>query len=230
MWFDKKKKKKGEKGNYQHETPRDDWENMLNELFDKVVGPWKNGLSVVSNTRQSGLEDPSGTISLNLCFRLKQGMDANLKQAIQQFNRSQFEQIFALANKKKPDLADCYAVKKLGLPDNTLVYLVTHHISRAGDRKRALLAFAGPCYKQDLQEHVAKASGIITGPEQIRISRPEIPAPPPIPTTKIGRTHREVIQARLDYLESVDFLKPSEQKEQKELESYLMHLFSKSFD
>ncbi|MBF0350723.1 MAG: hypothetical protein HQM11_06805 [SAR324 cluster bacterium] len=213
---------------FSHETSRQDWENLLNELFDLVVNSWKNGLAVISNTTQKGMEDPTGTVTINLCYRLKEGLDPVLKQVISQFNRSEFERIFILGSKNKPDLSDCYSLKNLGLPNNTLVYLITQANSKSGERKKALLAFAGPCIKKDLEQKLLKATEIIGSSERIREIAPAASIPPALKPTQLRKVKPAQIKDRLNYLESKDVLNSMEQKEKQALEDFLMHMFKTS--
>ncbi|MGK5092291.1 hypothetical protein WDW89_09820 [Deltaproteobacteria bacterium TL4] len=224
-WFRKRSTSKGcLKGNYQHSTSRDDWNEVLEELYDQVIVRWKHGLAVISKTGEHG------EISPNITFRIKGTLGLDLKSMIKQMSHSHFEKIFAMAQRQSPDISDCYGVKKLGLPNNCLVFLMEH----AGDSniKRAMLVFSGPVLKKDLEKQLEKVNIILSNAKHQADNRTDpfknMKIPPKMNRTQMIGAPQNEVKLRLDYLESMSTLTPEQKQEQKELEEYLYHLFQKS--
>ncbi len=120
--------------NYQHISQRDDWDALNRELFSEVIGPWTtNGVAVISNLDwgDSPLEPPRMMVQTQL--------DPAMKRVLLEFRKEDFERIFELAAGKFPDVSDCYRVRNLGLPRNSLVFLVEH----ADGVRRTMLVFGG---------------------------------------------------------------------------------------
>ena len=56
---------------YQHEVYREDWEQMLDEIFGGIMMPWRHGRAIISNTKRKNSEDHNGKWSEELTIRRK---------------------------------------------------------------------------------------------------------------------------------------------------------------
>lgn len=210
------KKKKNAGYHYRHHTNRQDWENSLNEIFDEVVSDWQNCLAVISNTTQNGVNDKIGSVSERLTFRVKQGLDGSLQNAIRSLTAKEFNEIFAMEQRKKPDVSDCYMIKNMGLPNNSLVYLIEHTRSEK-KTKKAILVFGGPYLKKDLNKRLEMVSSILKrAGETITASSPKTKvniAPRPISLRQLQKASPEMIKDRLNYLEDLNKRTPEQERE-----------------
>lgn len=193
--------------NYRHIADRDDWDAMNRELYAKVIEGWpSNGLAAITNSHggQRGLPIPF--------LRIPAGLDPKIRAVFSGFRNKHFDKIFRLAGKRSPHFADCYQVKRLGLPDNSLVYLVEH---RNGE-DRTILVFGGERLRGKLEERLASVSEIVANSGRGAQAAPE-PAPAkaetadgdgewarqPLPAKKlVAKAHDAHLEAREAWLEA----------------------------
>ena len=54
-----------------HEIPFDEWENILDKIYYKVIGRHASALAIVSNTKRETSEDNVGVTSEQVTYRFK---------------------------------------------------------------------------------------------------------------------------------------------------------------
>ncbi len=160
-WLRKKSRSYGER--YLHESDRTDWDRLNAELYTQVIQDWVNGVALISNTYE-GRSDLAGPY-----VRLAPAIDPAIREELRGFTNTQFNRIFQLVERRKPAVADCFRVKRLGLPNKSLVYAVQH--SRGP--QRTLLVLGGERLKGRLEERLVRVNDILG-----RDSEPEPPAAP----------------------------------------------------
>ncbi len=214
---------------HEHTTEREDWENLMDELFSEVTGKSRNGLAVVSNTVKQG-SDSKGTLIEKLSTRLKPNLDPEVHLMIHDLTRDNFNNIFQLAQKQRG--IDIYSIKNLGLPNNCLVFPVQ---SKVASKKKALLLFEGPFVQDRLVKTLKSIREIldhaIKRPVQKHdpVLTPSGEIPPSISKRAIHKTDDEVIKARLTYLEDADSRTSAEKEEMKNLKQYVEQAMRGSF-
>jgi len=139
--------------NYMHQTDREDWDVMNRELFAEVIEGWPtNAIALISNTNlgDSDLRVPY--------MRLQPEVPAEIRALVTAFTNEHFGKIFELAQDKHPDVADCYKVRNLGLPNNALVYLIEHRAKPY----RSMLVFGGERLKGKLEARLEVVNSILS--------------------------------------------------------------------
>ena len=138
--------------NYQHQTHREDWDALNRELFAEVIEKWPiNAVALISNSNL-------GSTSLSSPFiRLQPEVDPELRKRVIAFTNEYFQKIFELAKDKYPDVADCYRVRNLGLPNNALVYLIEHF----NGQYRTMLVFGGTRLRGKLEQRLEVVNQIL---------------------------------------------------------------------
>lgn len=138
--------------NYQHQTNREDWDQLNRELFSEIIEKWPvNAVALISNTNlgQTQLASPF--------IRLQPDVDREIRSLVIGFTNDHFAKIFELAKDKYPDLADCYRVRNLGLPNNALVFLIEHY----NGQHRTMLVFGGTRLKGKLEQRLDVVNQIL---------------------------------------------------------------------
>ena len=138
--------------NYMHQTDREDWDAMNRELFAEVIEGWPaNAIALISNTNlgNSGLRAPY--------IRLQSEIPPEIRSLVTEFSNDHLRKIFELAQDKTPDVADCYKVRNLGLPNNALVYLIEHRTKPW----RSMLVFGGERLKGKLEARLQVVNAIL---------------------------------------------------------------------
>ncbi len=237
-------KKNGVAGNYVHITSRTDWERVLDNLFVIAIQGWRCGLAVISNTTKNDSSDERGYLINGLTFRMNRNIPDKLKQSLR-IRREQFEQIFELTEGKAPDFSDCYRVKNLGFPRNTLLFPIY-----GANGQKALLVFGGTFLKRELVMRLGKVDKVLlvgdksntvgadpnhrgfsfhksSSPSTKKEEQPK--APPPISAKQVVQTPPEVVKARLLYLEDLPNRSVQQQCELERLDAYVNYLLRKSF-
>ena len=148
--------------NYNHQTNREDWDQLNRELFAEIIEKWpKNAIALISNTNL-------GNANLSSPFvRLQPEVERDVRSLVISFSNDQFAKLFELAKDKYPDVADCYSVRNLGLPNNALVFLIEHY----NGLHRTMLVFGGERLKGKLEQRLDAVS-------QILANEPLIPGQP----------------------------------------------------
>ena len=229
LGFFKKKSLYG--ANYPHLTQRTDWDALSDQLFDQVIQPFKSGLAVLSF---------QGDLSSQISSRIKPSIPEELRDFIRQFSVEHFRNIFSLAAQQEPEVSDCYVTRNLGLPNNSLVFLIESQASKNKEPARILLVFGSPYIKQDLDRHLGLVSQYLkSSPAAQTESTLQEPVSKPSETTfmstalskrQLPKTKPDVIKARLNYLESLEQRSQKQSKEMAMLEEYLQYLFRKSME
>ena len=139
--------------NYMHQTDREDWDVMNRELFAEVIAGWPtNAIALISNTNL-------GNSDLRVPYmRLQPEIPAEIRALVTEFTNEHFRKIFELAQDKHPDVADCYKVRNLGLPNNALVYLIEHRTKPY----RSMLVFGGERLKGKLEARLEGVNSILS--------------------------------------------------------------------
>jgi len=139
--------------NYMHQTDREDWDLVNRELYAEVIEGWPtNALALISNTNL-------GNSDLRVPYmRIQPEIDPEIRKLITLFTNEHFAKIFEMAKDKYPDIADCYKVKNLGLPNNALVYLIEHR----GKPYRSMLVFGGERLKGKLEARLEVVNSILS--------------------------------------------------------------------
>ena len=148
-WLRKKSRSYGER--YLHESDRTDWDRVNAELYTQVIQDWANGVALISNT-YDGRNDLVGPY-----VRLAPVIDPAIREELRGFTNAQFDRIFQLVERRKPAVADCFRVKKLGLPNKSLVYAVQH----SQGPQRTLLVLGGERLKGRLEERLVRVNEIL---------------------------------------------------------------------
>lgn len=139
--------------NYQHQTHREDWDQVNRELFAEVIEKWPvNAIALISNSNmgRSDLQAPF--------IRLQPEVDTELRKLVIAFSNDHFQKIFELAKDKYPDISDCYRVRNLGLPNNALVYLIEHF----NGHPRTMLVFGGTRLRGKLEQRLEVVNHILS--------------------------------------------------------------------
>ena len=221
--------KKKQSSGYGHSTERKDWENVLDELYGGVIGKFRNGLAVISNTAKQD-SDPTGKLIDKLSLRLKSGLDLELRSMIQDLERENFDKIFQLTQKQSG--TDVYSIKNLGLPNKCLVFPIQSKVSSS---KKALLVFEGPFVQERLVKTLESVSEILDhavkrpAQKHTPVLTPSGKIPSSIPKRAIHKTDIQVIKTRLTYLEDSDSLTSEEKEEMKNLKEYIEQTIRDSF-
>ncbi len=216
------KKKKQYSYSYEHSTKRNDWENALEELLVEVVCPARCGVAIISNTSKTSSDDAVGENFGKLNFRIKNQLPPALSKQIRSLSTQQFAQIFAAQDKLKPVIFDCYKMKNLGLPNNTLVYFIEQN------HKKALVVFAPPILQRELIRLVQRISDILKRPEKV-IKEVKTPVPGYIPVHQYATTNLKLLKDRLNYLDGREHLNPRELLEIQDLEKFIITKMSDYF-
>ncbi len=149
-----RRRKRGLYGsNYQHIAHRSDWDVLNRELFYEVIDKWPtNALALITNVRnhESTLDKPY--------VQMRTDRDPDIRALIGRMNNEQFNKIFELARTYRPERTDCYRLKNLGLPNNSLAFLVEHE----GGDYRTILLFGGARVKGELEKRLEHAGRIIS--------------------------------------------------------------------
>ncbi|MBF0278173.1 MAG: hypothetical protein HQM13_10295 [SAR324 cluster bacterium] len=221
-------KKKATAG-YRHTTKRKDWENVMDELYGGVIGKFRNGLAVISNTAKQGT-DSQGELIDKLSIRMKSGLDTDLRSMIQDLERENFDKIFKLTQKQSG--TDIYSIKNLGLPNKCLVFPVQSDLSSS---KKALLVFEGPFVQErltktleginEILDHAVKSPSKKHDP----VLTPSGKIPPTIAKRDIHKTDIQIIKTRLTYLEDSDTLSNEQKEEMKNLKEFIEQKLKDSF-
>jgi hypothetical protein len=106
-------------------------------------------------------------------MRLQPEVDRELRKMVIAFTNEHFTKVFELAKDKYPDLADCYRVKKLGLPNNALVYLIEHY----NGQHRTMLVFGGTRLKGKLEQRLEVVNQILANEPITRRADEATPLP-----------------------------------------------------
>ncbi len=215
--------KKKQLRQFAHATRRKDWEKVLDELFLQVVHPSPNGLVVISNTARAGEQDLSGKVSSRLSFRMKDKLPSELRDNIRQFNLQQMAKMFAMRSQLAAPEMDCYKIKKLGLPDNAMIYFIEQP-----DNKKALVVLSSPIMKKELIRLVESIDHIL-GSEERQIKEVKQKIPRSFSKFEFNRTKIELLKERLNYLEDLDNPTEKEQQEIDDLEDYIMRSMKQQF-
>lgn len=149
-----KKKHKGPYGsNYQHIAARSDWDVLNRELFYEVMDKWpSNALALITNTRNhdSNLSRPY--------VQMRSDVDPDMGNVVNGLSSEQFNKIYQLAKKSKPENTDCFRVKNLGLPNNSLAFL----IENSKGQYRTILVFGGQRIKGELEKRLELVTTILS--------------------------------------------------------------------
>jgi hypothetical protein len=139
--------------NYMHQTDREDWDVVNRELFAEVIEGWPtNAIALISNTNL-------GNSDLRVPYmRLQPEISTEVRHLVIAFTNEHFGKIFEMAKDKYPDVADCYRVRNLGLPNNALVYLIEHHTKPY----RSMLVFGGERLKGKLEARLEVVNSILS--------------------------------------------------------------------
>jgi len=139
--------------NYKHHTSREPWSPVIVDLFYKIINPWNtNGIAIAANTFGDKNYPDKPFI------RIRDGLEGKLKESLSKgFRREHFDEIFSLAQRKRPDEHDLYKVTRLGLSNNSYVYLIAH----ADEVSRAMLIIRGPWKPVDLRTKLTTINGIL---------------------------------------------------------------------
>jgi hypothetical protein len=159
-----------------HQTDREDWDIVNRELFAEVIEGWPaNAIALISNTNlgDSDLRVPY--------MRLQPEIPAEIRQLVVAFTNDHFAKIFEMAKDKYPDVADCYRVKNLGLPNKALVYLIEHRTKPY----RSMLVFGGERLKGKLEARLEVVNAILANeplrPETAAAKSGDTALPAPAP-------------------------------------------------
>ncbi|MBF0288402.1 MAG: hypothetical protein HQM14_11335 [SAR324 cluster bacterium] len=216
------KKKVQYSSSYEHSTQRNDWENVLDELFIEVIHSARCGVAIISNTTKTRSDDVVGESFGKLNFRIRNDLPDSLSEKIRSLGPKQFSKIFAAQDKLKPVIFDCYKIKNLGLPNNTLVYFIEKN------NKRALLVFAPPILQRELVRLVQKISDVLKRNEKI-VKRTSIAPPRYIPVHQYATTNIKQLKDRLNYLDGREHLNPREVLEIQDLEKFIITNMTEHF-
>ncbi len=153
--------------NYRHDTARNDWDALNRELFNVVIEKWSsNGIALITNSLQDRCPLPT------LHVRVRSGLAQDVAQVVVALRPAQFDEIFARAAQKRPDVSDCYTIRNLGLPDKSVVYLIEHQ----DKARRSLLVFGGTRLRGQLERRLQPVNEILDG--TMSAPRHAAPAPP----------------------------------------------------
>ena len=217
--------------NYNHSVERTDWEFFLDDIFSDVIGNWRNGLGIISDTKKANRDDIAGIPFAGLTYRISEKISPQVAPAMK-LGRETFERIFELCRRKEPDFADCYYVKKLGLPNNSLVFPIV-----GPQKQRALIVFGGQHISRDLTLRLGKLNRLMKSNAQKSIAIPEAPSygeftasvPDAISLKDLTRTSMDRVKARLLYLDDQESLSNQERAEFQRLNAYVHHKLKRAF-
>ena len=194
-----------------------------------MINQFKNGLAVISNTAKQG-SDPRGEVISKLSVRVKSSLAWELRSMIQDLERENFDKIFQLTQKQSG--TDVYSIKKLGLPNNALVFPIHSQITSG---KKALLVFKGPFVQEQLTKTLENISEILDHAVDKQTSKNTVAAPysgkipPSISKHSIHKTNMETIKTRLAYLEDADSLTDAEKEEMQNLKEFIEQTMRNAF-
>jgi hypothetical protein len=118
-----------------------------------VIEKWPaNAIALISNSNLGHMNLPSPYV------RLQAAAEPEVRRAVLSFTIEDFARIFELAKDKYPDVADCYRVRNLGLPNNALVYLIEHY----NGAPRTMLVFGGTRLKGKLEQKLRVVNDILS--------------------------------------------------------------------
>jgi len=140
--------------NYEHITDRDDWDQLNRELFEDIIEKWSaNGVALISNA--AGGKAPLEKLHV----RTGPEVPRDVAGVIWGFTRDSFDAIFARAAERVPEVSDCYRIRNLGLPNNSLVFLIEHR----DKARRTMLVFGGPRLRGQLERNLERVSELLGG-------------------------------------------------------------------
>jgi hypothetical protein len=139
--------------NYNHYTKTSSWENVIGDIFSSVVNIWSNGDGVIyrSNFSEPNLDRPKTLIGSNV--------RSDVKRCLENFTNRNFYELLQKEKEQKPDVYDCYKIKKgFDLRKNTRVYFIHHENDK---EKNAIIVFSGLYLAKHLEQRVSQISDIL---------------------------------------------------------------------
>jgi hypothetical protein len=145
---------------FTHKTFRTDWEELLRELFRRVVDgcPFAVGLFTV--------EAAGGVPVLRGWYNYSAGREGMADYVRRHFKRGHYEQITSSLEGLAPhEHFDLYKIVSsgLGLPVNSLVYRIEHY---QDPQRKSVIVFGGERLEGQMEVHLKLAGSILEQPEK----------------------------------------------------------------
>ena len=121
-----------------HEVMRKDWENVLDDLFRKIIASTVKGIAIICNTSRQNNDDAEGSIQKELIYHIKQKRADEVRIPLKKLNSDQFEKIFKNYFEGTQKGQDFYRIKNV-LSTEIMVYPLLQ-----GKTKKGLLVFDYP--------------------------------------------------------------------------------------
>jgi len=121
-----------------HEVKRNDWENVMDDLFRNIISSSVKGIAIICNTSRQNDDDPEGSIQQELIYHIKQKRADEVRIPLKKLNSDHFEKIFKSYFEGTQKGQDFYRIKNILLTE-IMVYPLLH-----GKSKKGLLVFDYP--------------------------------------------------------------------------------------
>jgi hypothetical protein len=164
-----------------HDTDREDWPTLTNELYDEVIGTCPFGVALIVKVKERH--------ATRLDVRVNPDFDnEDVPKFIRRnFRLSHFDRIFhAVDGLEKQGPHDLYKIvgPKLGLPLNSLIYRIEHH--RRADLK-TLLVFGGERLEGQMEHRLRTVMELVEAPVRGAVVSAADGAAPPAPPAEDAR-------------------------------------------
>lgn len=121
-----------------HEVMRNDWENVIEDLFRNIIANSVKGIAIICNTSRKSDDDVEGSIQEELIYHIKQKRADEVRIPLKKLNSDQFEKIFKNYFEGSQKGQDFYRIKNILLTE-IMVYPLLN-----GKAKKGLLVFDYP--------------------------------------------------------------------------------------
>ena len=121
-----------------HEVIRKDWENVLDDLFRRIISNSVKGIAIICNTSRQNDNDLEGSLQQELIYHIKQKRVDEVRIPLKKLNSDQFEIIFKNYFEGTQKGQDFYRIKNILLTE-IMVYPLLQ-----GNSKKGLLVFDYP--------------------------------------------------------------------------------------